>query len=166
MQLQIEADGAKIVPVLINRQKFLDSCMPSSRQYLGATFLGGRFWIFGGNASKPLCDFRSLDLRRKEWCQEDRFYGECPLAPRYAHSFLGFAERYLVVFGGASQFFQRIKRRESLQDLWVFDTHQPPEGAKWVQVNRQMVLKSKPGGHRASYDETEKVYEAPKEIRR
>ena len=70
-----------------------------------------------------------------------------------------------MVFGGASQFFERIKRRETLQDLWIFDVHQPAEKARWVQM-RSPPATEKAGVVDADYEELDEDKLAEREIKR
>lgn len=103
----------------------------SARSQLGCTFAVGKFWFFAGNAYKPMTDLRTLELDSQAWKHVNKDYEMGKFKERYAHTLCTYMGRYLFVFGGASQFFKATKRRETLSDLWVYDTL-TPDGL-WVQ---------------------------------
>ena len=101
---------------------------PATREQLGAVFKKGYFYIFGGAAQQSYNDLRKLDIGSYEWklLYDQTFSYQIKFGPdaRFAHT-LDVYRNFLVVFGGAGLYQHEIKKRETFDDLRIFDLDQP-----------------------------------------
>jgi hypothetical protein len=111
-----------MVPVVIQSHYGEKGAVISARTQLGCCFALNKFWFFAGFTSKPMADFRSLEYSGQIWNHVNKKVVNSKLKERYAHSMTSYMNRYIMIYGGASQYFSATKRRETLDDLWVYDT--------------------------------------------
>lgn len=110
---------------------------PNSRKFLGCTFLQHKFFFFGGIAMELLNDMRSFNLSNQQWQVEhtsiqrqkldEKATKQFPSADyiykRFSFSMSSFLDRFIVVFGGAGAYIERIQKRETFNDIQVWDTN-------------------------------------------
>jgi hypothetical protein len=78
-----------------------------------------------------MSDLKTLELGSVDWFHVNKNDKSLKIKERYAHTMTSFLGRYLIVFGGASQFYKATKRRETLSDIWVYDCQDPKK--RWVE---------------------------------
>lgn len=95
------------------------------------------FYFFGGVAVENQFDLRSYDAGTNEWkveyspgsiLTEEISTRNPPVCRRFSFSLCSFAQRFLVLFGGAGAFIEKVQRRETFNDIMVWDTHY----CKWI----------------------------------
>ena len=92
--------------------------------------VGQKFITYGGTSATVFNDIRSLDSVDFIWkvLKEDVELHDFP--GRFGHSACGF-ERYMVIFGGCGPYSRKLKKRNSYQEIIVFDI----ETGKYVKFD-------------------------------
>ena len=133
-----------MVPVLLHNIEFATGQRPCSRKYFGCCHAHGRIYVLGGSANTLLNDMRSFSLSTESWRTEGNQEGMAgaqgdeasprergrfesgmkeldSLQARFGFSMCSYMDRFIVVFGGAGKYMTRLKRRETYDDLYIWD---------------------------------------------
>ena len=144
-------EEAKFMKVLLGNVHIgTQGAKPNSRKFQGCTFLKQRFFFFGGIAMELLNEMRSFSLG-SSWQIEhqvsqkdepqDRESKQFPSADyiykRFSFSMDSFLDRFIVVFGGAGSYIERIQKRETFNDIQVWDT----EIKQWIDMRLESLEK-------------------------
>ena len=82
--------------------------------------IGQKFITYGGTAANVFNDIRSVDSVDFVWSVLKEDYELHDFQGRFGHTGAGF-ERYLVIFGGCGPYSKKLKKRQSFQEMIVFD---------------------------------------------
>jgi len=137
----IRQEELSLIEEMIRMRKALDRCeittalwesdkpsgiIPVARESGAACIIENDMYVFGGFSREVFNDLRILDLNNHQWRVVDYESSEAKNSapsPRYCHSMVSYANRFLVVFGGAGNFVKEMNVRPCKNDLFVFDSH-------------------------------------------
>lgn len=95
---------------------------PDSREGARACLLGSYVYVFGGFSRDLFKEVRYANLNDFRWKLVPPKDSENDPGGRYNHTMCAYADRYLVVFGGAGQYLKSMSIRQCLSDLFIFDS--------------------------------------------
>ncbi len=72
--------------------------------------------MFGGMSQAALNDLKVLDPSSWEWKAFLQDNIANPISRRFGHTMNAYKD-YIIIFGGGGQYIQRIKRRETFNDV-------------------------------------------------
>ena len=94
---------------------------PDSREGARACLLGSHIYVFGGFSRDLFKEVRYANLNDFRWKLVPPKETDNDPSGRYNHTMCPYADRYLVVFGGAGQYLKSMSIRQCLSGLYILD---------------------------------------------
>ncbi|CDW73789.1 kelch motif family protein [Stylonychia lemnae] len=97
---------------------------PSSREQFAMCQVKSKYYIFGGMAQQQYNDLKFLDtsqINKVDWLGLLPDNTSNQITRRFGHTMLPFKDEELVIFGGGGSYITKIKRRETFNDIYIYN---------------------------------------------
>lgn len=117
-----------VVSVLVRRHAKFTGSQPATREQLGTAFWHGYVYMYGGAGQRAYSDLKRLSPEKCDWInigevqnqkKFDSFLMKTPEG-RFGHS-MNVYKDFLVMFGGSGLFNMEIKKRETYDEIVMYD---------------------------------------------